>query len=92
MDITQAILQQQIMIDNARAAIKEIADACEHPQDALVVVRTSDTGNWDRGDDTYFKTVTCRICGSQSHYSKNTGRNAPEVLDRVVQMLLPISI
>jgi hypothetical protein len=88
--LSQAIIKQQEIIERAKSAIKEIASHCDHPSESCSEECTSDTGNWCRDDDTYYRKVTCKVCGSQFHFSKNTGRNQPEVLDSTVQVTLPI--
>ena len=37
---------------------------CPHPKDTLWVKKDSDTGNWDRADDSYWVDIRCTICDS----------------------------
>jgi hypothetical protein len=56
LDIVYAI------IGEAQAFIKRVQDNCEHSRETLVGKHDADTGNWDRGDDSYWIDFHCQIC------------------------------
>lgn len=64
--VTQQILEQQKIIEDAQKRIEEIAATCEHPKDTLEIRSYSDRGNFCAADDSASQYVTCRVCGTQA--------------------------
>lgn len=88
--ITAKIIEQQKLIDAARAKINEISDECAHPENERNEVRKGDTGNWSQSDDSYSIEITCKLCGRHWYYNKNHGDKDYALLS-TRQVLLPIT-
>jgi hypothetical protein len=59
MNIIQELKAQREAIDTQ---IKNIQEACSHPDPALKKNPRSDTGNWDRSQDSYWFECHCTLC------------------------------
>lgn len=51
----------QLRIDVAADDMNALREHCAHPN--AVRIPKSDTGNWDRGQDSYWKECKCHDCG-----------------------------
>lgn len=52
-------------------AIARLQDGCEHPDDSVFKVYDASTGNWDRGDDSYWANLRCYLCGKYWRVDSN---------------------
>lgn len=59
MSIIQELRQS---ITDAQKKIKQIQEACSHPELTLKIEHSSSTGNYDPTCDGYWTTYTCGLC------------------------------
>lgn len=52
-------------IEALRSEKEEIQNACSHPPLCTRYKYESNTGNWDRSDDSYWTKVHCTLCGKR---------------------------
>ena len=69
------IAKAREIIAEQHALIAKIQDACSHPVDALSFEYGSDTGNWDRNEDSYWTTYTCGLC--EKRWSEDGSNQLP---------------
>lgn len=87
--VTQQILDQQKIIEDAQKRIEEIAATCEHPEEQREVRSYTDRGNFCAADDSAYQYVTCRVCGQQAVWYR--GRDEREFkFQHANQRKLPI--
>jgi hypothetical protein len=53
-------LKAQIRETNER--IETIQSECSHPSSCVTKIADSDTGNWDKRDDSYWYDCRCDLC------------------------------
>lgn len=52
----------QQLITEIQGNINNFQENCEHPDETLFKVMGASTGNWDRGDDSYWAWFWCSVC------------------------------
>ena len=64
------------IISEQYALIATIQEECNHPTACLTFKYGSDTGNWDRNEDSYWTDYTCTLC--EKRWSEEGSNQLPE--------------
>lgn len=59
---TERLRAAKVAADKAQAAYRELQRGCAHPLIARETKNRGNTGNWDRGDDSYWTEHHCTLC------------------------------
>ena len=50
-------------IQELQDQLNTIQEQCSHPEPCVTKIPRSCTGNWDRGQDSYWNDCLCSLCG-----------------------------
>lgn len=67
-EMREEILAAMAKLQEARNLVVELQELCPHTH--IIVKARSDTGNYDRSDDSYWFEGSCTICNSQFRYDQ----------------------